>query len=193
MPRHLTAIAAFAVVLLPLPASAQNVGPAGAALPAGTRIRATLATSFHPVVGEVIALRADTLVMRSESTGDTIAVPVGQVFRLEVSEGTRTFRRQGAKIGLVTGLAIGAIVGVVSHRDAGCGGEGAMLCIDLGPGVDMTFGAVIGGAAGALVGALLGSYPIEVWKRTDSLDGRQRLGIAPSPRGGIVLTTSFAF
>src|SRR5258705_9356183 len=134
MPRHLTAIAAFAVVLPPRRASAQNAGRAGAALPAGTRIRATLATSFHPVVGEVIAQRADTLVMRSESTGDTIAVPVGQVFRLEVSEGTRTFRRQGAKIGLVTGLAIGAIVGLVSHPDARCGGEGSMIFIVPAPG-----------------------------------------------------------
>jgi hypothetical protein len=194
MPRLITTLAAVAVALLPVPARTQTVASAGAPLPAGTRIRVTVATSLDAVTGVVLSHRADTLAVSREAAGDTIAVPVGQVIRLDVSEGTRTFRRQGAKIGLAGGLAIGAIAGAAAYRDPGCGGEGAMFCIDLGPGLDIVLGAMIGGAAGALVGVLVGSHPTEVWKRTDvSLAGRPRLGIVPSSRGGVALTASLPF
>ena len=193
MRRHIAVLAVFAVALLSVPVRAQIVASTEGTLAAGTRIRVTVATLRDPVIAEVLSHRAGTLVVRRELAGDTIAIPVGQVVRLDVSEGARTFRREGALIGLAGGAAIGAIVGAAAYREPACE-KGSFMCIDLGPGLEAMADAVVGGLAGALLGSLIGSRTTERWKRmVGPLYDGPRVGIAPSSRGGMVLTTSLAF
>jgi hypothetical protein len=192
MPHLPLVAAAFAVVLLSVPTSAQNAGPAGPRLDAGTRIRLTVAPSVHAVVGVVIEHRADTLVVRKDADGSTMTIPLGQVVGLDVSHGARTTARRGAVVGLGAGALVGLAVGAVTYRRPNC--TDSSFCIDVGPGLDMIADAGVGGLVGLVAGALIGSLSIELWEpATGIVDGRSRVGIAPATRGGVALSASLAF
>ena len=93
--------------------------------------------------GTFLAWKADSLVM--ESKGDTLALPLDSVTTLEVA-GRRSQARSGAGIGGMTGAVIGVGLGFDSCTDG---------FVD--PGGCALVGGLFFGAAGALLGALLGA------------------------------------
>ena len=188
MPRFITVpLVALAVALASPSALAQPAGSAGPTLGAGTRIRVTAAPPITAFIGAVVTQSADTLVFRRDADGSTVAVPVGQVSRLDMSGGTRTHKLRGATIGLLAGVGIGALLGLATGPDQ-CTGE----CL-FGPQFAAAVVGTAGGVVGALVGTLIGARSTEIWNPVPSAAGAARIGIAPTPRGGVALTASLAF
>lgn len=134
----------------------------------------------------------DTIVVKTDGDGNTIAVPMVRVTRVDVTGGTRTFRFRGTAVGFLGGATIGALAGLATYQSPNC--AGVTFCLDFGPELAALGGATAGGVLGAVVGLLVGSTSTELW---DPLSGTRqagaRLGIAPSSRGGVALTASLAF
>jgi len=162
-----------------LTAQADSLAPR---LAPGTRVRVSSVARQRPLTGLVLASTRDSLLVRAEGTDDTASFAVARLSRLEVSAGSHTQRKLGAKIGLASGMLLGAIVGFASYRDPHCQGEG--FCIDFGPGFDAMAGAVTFGAAGTLVGFLVGTRSFERWV-TVSGDSAlpMQLGVGPARDG----------
>lgn len=123
----------------------------------------------------------DTLVVAA-ANGETRAVPIASISRLEVSEGERTrmggFGR-GAGFGFLIGAVIGGGLGLTSGDDGiFSAGETALILGTFSGGV----GALIGGALGA-------SNPGEHWRRVPV----RRVTAGPAPGGGFATTVSLAF
>ena len=144
----------------------------------------------------VIEQRGDTLVLRARD-GGLASVPIDRVDRLEVAQGRRprsdgAWRgaRVGALVGgvpmtLLTSYAIGTDV-----RAARRGGGDCMIGCPASPYV-AAGGLVLTGIS-TLLGAVIGAAaaPRDRWTRVDP---RVRVGAAPTPRGGGVLTLSYRF
>ncbi len=96
-------------------------------------------------VGTFLVWKSDTLVV--QSNGDILALPLDSVTTLEVSAGRRSQTGLGAGIGSLTGVAIGVVVGAASCTDE----------VFVKPTACAAAGGVIFGAAGALLGALIGA------------------------------------
>ena len=105
-------------------------------------------SSPQQYVGTFVTWEADTLV--TESNGDILALPLDSVATLEVSLGRRSQAGLGAGIGSVTGAVIGVVVGAASCTDEVF--EAFVI-----PAACAAAGGVIFGAAGALLGALIGA------------------------------------
>jgi hypothetical protein len=131
-----------------------------AALP-GSRVRVWTATdeqgrpSGKPTKGQVMAWSADSLVLDLPEAQERWAVPLISISRLEVSRG-QTSKLQGAlKIGAI-GWLIGLATGAVLHYD----GDSFFP-----PWLNAVAEGAPFGAAGALVGALVGANrPGERWE-----------------------------
>ena len=96
-------------------------------------------------VGTFVAWKSDTLV--TESNGDILALPLDSVTTLEVSAGRRSQTGLGANMGVMAGAVMGALWGLHSCTDeAFVTPEGCAVV-----------GGVLFGAAGALLGALIGA------------------------------------
>ena len=183
----------IALALTPPIAAAQAPASPGRVLGAGARVRIILTQPVSAITGVVMSSDRDTIVVTTDTDGRTVAVPVVNVTRIDVSAGTRTNFRRGAAVGLVGGAAVGALAGLATYQKANCGRD-TLFCIDLGPGVDAMLGAGVGALAGALVGTLLGSRSTELWDPvTGTLNGGTRLGIAPAPRGAVAVSASLTF
>lgn len=190
MPR-LIAITLVALVLAfdSSTATAQSGGAGTATLGAGTRIRVTAAPPVTATTGVVVSHTADTLVLRTDAHGNTIAVPVAQVTRLDVRGGPRTRKLLGASIGLLVGAGAGALVGQSSVDESSC--TGSLVC---GDSFAASGGAVVGGLAGLLVGTMAGSWSTERWNPVAGTPiAGARVGLTRVPGSGLALTTSLTF
>jgi hypothetical protein len=187
--RSLVGAALLAAALVPGSATAQDASPAGAAsaVAPGARVRVT-SPGGEPRVGTLVALTPDTLVARW-AAGDSGAVALAQVTGLEVSRGLRARPWQGAGYGLLTGAGIGGVIGLVSYR--GCGGRDN--CIESGnAGTNAAAAALVIGAAGALVGGVVGALSrSEAWQPV-AAGRRVRLAAPPAGRG-VVAGAALAF
>lgn len=119
------------------------------------------------LVGEVAELDRDTLVLSSEGSGSTIAIPTSELERIAVSQG----RKSRAILGLAIGAGVGAASAVgfsiwfCNADDDGCtSGQVA------GGAVALT---AIGAGLGAGIGALIKT---ERW-RDASIPGRPSVGL----------------
>lgn len=185
-------VAALILAFLPLAAAAQATTAHVTVPGAGTRVRLLLTQPVSEMVGRVMSSDGDTVVVKTDGDGNTIAVPMVRVTRVDVSGGTRTHRLHGTGVGFLGGATIGALAGLASYRAPRCGS--GSICLDFGPEVAAMGGAATGGVLGAVVGLLVGSTSTELW---DPVAGTPhagaRVGIAPSSRGGVVLTASLTF
>ena len=185
-------VAALILALVPLAAFAQAATTHATVPSAGTRVRLLLTQPVSEMVGRVMSSDGDTIVVKTDGDGNTIAVPMVRVTRVDVSGGTRTHRLRGTGVGFLGGATIGALAGLASYRAPKCGS--GVFCLDSGPEAAAMGGAATGGVLGAVVGLLVGSTSTELWDPiAGTPHGGARVGIAPSSRGGVALTASLTF
>ena len=127
----------------------------------GSRVRVshTDACCASPQVGALVSLRADSLVLRTERGTDSvqIALPRSAVKRFEHSLGERDYRRRGAGLGVVGGIA--ASIATLAYLSRDCE-EGCIGTIILAP-----YFAGGGALIGLIVGNLIGRSVIhEEWR-----------------------------
>ena len=168
--------------------------PSASLLP-GTRVRITYRRE-RPWTGVVVATNADTLIVRTASGSDTSVVPLAQVTRLEIASPGRRHVLRNTVIGLAVGTGMGAVIGGAASS-GGCTRYDPCWLDITGtrpepPRRDHTaVGAVVGGAAGAVLGYLVGHRPAEKWQLMSS--GAQRMRISASSRSGGSLAVALAF
>ncbi len=136
---------------------------------------------------DVSRFRRDTLLLLPAGVGrgPRTAVALADVTSLEVHRGRQRYPLAGAVTGLVAGAVAGAIFG--AHTPApgsglecilGCTEEERRRALRPAPG----FWALMGGLAGAEVGALVGVLVVrDRWQAV--VPGRARLGVAPAAGG----------
>jgi hypothetical protein len=155
---NLRSLLTFALTGLLIVGSARSAQAQLAPLPPGSRLRVTAPTlALNERVGVFQGARDTILVL--QTTAATLTVPISSIMRLELSSG-----RKLSKIGGVAGLLVGAgaggfALGCLANRDdygVLCGGQNDTKFV---------VGAVVGGLAGAALGAVL--FRSERWKRID--------------------------
>jgi hypothetical protein len=102
------------------------------------------------LVGELVSLGPDSLTLTT-AAADTVAVSRAAITGLDLSTGTKSNAGKGALNGLIFGGLGGALIGVLASGSD----DGEFL--DYGPGAWAASGALMFGALGAGVGALIGS------------------------------------
>jgi len=127
-------------------------------LPIGSRLRITTPTLTPiPRIGVLQERRDSMLFLQTQAAA--FAVPVSSITRVEISTG-RKLSRTGGVIGLVLGAGAGGFaLGCLANRDdygVLCGGQDDTKVV---------VGAVVGGLAGAALGAVL--FRHERWRRVD--------------------------
>lgn len=119
----------------------------------GERIRITIPSrGMTPLSGTLIAVRADSLLL--DTGAEKLSVPRSLVARLEVSRGKRSQGGRGALIGLAGGLTLGGIIGYAACNAT----TSPASCFESQEGSQYYFLVTwaISGAAGALLGAVIG-------------------------------------
>ena len=116
-------------------------------------------------VGRVIALKADTLVLKAQGWDESFFIPFEHLQKLEVSRGRKSNLGKGAKVGFLVGAGLGAIFGVVAGWGACPFGvaditdpDGCSTILGIYAGA---FLGLLGTGIGAGVGA---AHPGEVWE-----------------------------
>lgn len=177
--RRLLALLVIGMLVVPPVLDAQAVHP-------GSRVRIRH-PGAGPRTGTLVALAADTLVVRWTDAADSARIPVSQVSRLDVSRGSqrRIMSRMGG--GLAIGAAAGAVIGLALGVAEDC--EAELFCIT--PAGGALVGGVLFGATGAVVGALTGIRPSERWERVPLEPGR--VAVLVPTRGHGVLGIAIAF
>ena len=178
MSRILTALI---VVLFARPdvLTGQAAMPAGAVGP-GARVRITQ-TGQKPRTAVVVARSADTLVVRWPENSNAVAVPFGQISRLDVSTGRHRKVLKGAAIGTVSAGTIGAILGAATYQPCESTELFGCLMASSSASESAVLGGVVGGALGLIVGSLVGLPKRDDWHQV-SLDA-SRVAVAVTPRG----------
>jgi hypothetical protein len=191
---HLPTLVLVLVLAAAAPAAAQAPSPI---LTPGTRVRVE-----SPVLGagrtvrRVAVQRGDTLVLASDRRAgrDSVVLTIADVRSLEVSHGWRERAITGGVVGLVVGVAAGAIIGYNSPVRADSGTCGLIFCTGGREEVTRKEGAVLfgqaGAQAGAALGALFGRFVLgERWERL--VPRNRRVGAAPASAPGIGLAVTF--
>ena len=162
------------------PAAAQAPS---AVLAPGARVRVEAPVlGTVPVVRRVAVQLGDTLVLAADRrTGrDSVVLTLADVRTLEVSRGWRQRAITGGLVGLVVGMAAGAVIGYNSPMQAESCGPGCER-----DEITRREGAVLlaptGAQAGAALGALFGRFVLgERWERL--VPGGRRAGAERSGR-----------
>jgi hypothetical protein len=158
----------IALFLLSTSATGQAVEHGSPPVAPGRRIRVATDSQPRAVSGAMMSYRSDTLVYRPDRGGGLIAVPLASIRRLEVSGGTRTNRKRATTLGFAAGALVGGTIGLSMYDKPTC--SGGISCVNVGP-MEALFGAVAGGAAGALVGYVVGARPREIWNHVPPCRG----------------------
>lgn len=163
--------------VLALTSATRLVSQATPSIEPGTRVRVTAPamTPHARRVGSVLTVRADTLLLRRAFSGDTLAIALPLVTRLEVSRSRRRHAYAGAGIGGAVGFLYGWKHGS-SHACAHSGPSQAdSSCFGV-------FDVFLGTLGGALIGSAVGALV-----RTDRWEPVPRegwLSLAPRTAGG---------
>ncbi|MGH7603340.1 MAG: hypothetical protein ACRENK_04990 [Gemmatimonadaceae bacterium] len=120
---------------------------------------------FSPLIAEkketgiLVSATADSIVFRPTNEVGNRSLAVSDINRMEVVQGTHTRILKGAGWGLLVGGGLAAgLTAVTWQKPKNCG-----LCIDFGRGGDSAMAAALGGTAGLVVGALIGSFATDTW------------------------------
>ena len=152
----------------------------------GQRVRVTTADSVRHE-GRLLLVAADTVFL--QRSGHQELVKMGSGDRLDVLKGSHAYTLLGALIGAVGG----AVAGSTSSRHI-CAPLESSTTIVRYCGLSPAAGALVYGAAGLGVGALVGSLVRKsVWEPVPGAPGALRVTIAPLPEGGLVAGASLAF
>ena len=141
--------------------------PTIAGVSRGSRVRVATRDA-EPFVATLARDAGDTLVVELPS-GASLALPQARITRLEVSGGVQRRTWQGAGVGLLAGAGVGAIVGLATYHRSDCGDSqvGQAIVCPLIDGVSREVtvyaDALLIGAAGSVIGALVGHAGHEKW------------------------------
>jgi len=161
----------------------------------GQRVRITSGKYLlHQRVGTLVGSWADSITVRigvvpAEST---LVLSRSVIDRLEVSRGLQRNTGRGALIGLGSGAALGAVIGLMTYEK--CVPQGLLDCLyapESRAQQAMLFGVAFG-LIGAGVGALVGSAKQERWERVRS-DDDVAWSIRSPPGGGIGVDVGIRF
>jgi hypothetical protein len=143
---------------------------------APTRVRVTApSASDRWLTGDLVAIDAGTLVLRRADREVPDRIPLGSITSMD--RRLRPGRKlRGLGIGLLAGIAVGAVVGFAAGEDCNAGG---IVCFDRGSTAGA--GAAGLGLLGMAVGALVA--PGEKWEATTA--ERLRLEAGPARAGGV--------
>ncbi len=191
--RRARAVMVTALLLTPAALRAQSAegGDMAPNLAPGDRLRVDVRGSRAPSRVRLVRATSDTLWVRAWSvdpagSGETFAVPLASMRRLQRSQGRHTHVRRNGGYGLAGGVLVGAVVGAM----AGAADDGDDY-FDISPAVGaLVLGVVLGVPAG-VVGALTGLAPTEEWTDVAVLAGPRvpspsaRDGLAVRPRLGL--------
>lgn len=179
MSRLLTALI---VVLLARPnvLTGQAVMPEGAVGP-GARVRITQAGQ-KPRIAVVVARSADTLVVRWPNYTNSVALPLAEISRLDLSTGRHRKILKGAAVGTLSAGAAGAIIGAISYQPCETTEFLGCFMAPTSASESAVVGGVLGGTLGLIVGTLIGLPKRDDWHQV-SLDA-SRVAVAVTPRGG---------
>jgi hypothetical protein len=173
------AVAGLAVLAGSLPATAADEG----VVPAGSRVR--VSTPKGRLVGRFVGQQKMTLLLEREKDGrtETLDIPLSDVSRLEVSQGSGG-RGKGAMIGVLAGLGAAVAIGLLAGEDCSSRGD---LCFDHGS-------VILGSAALAVpLGGLVGLAipPGEKWRPAPA----RGLSVEPAaaPGGGLAVRVAIGF
>jgi hypothetical protein len=147
-----------------------------------------------PLVGVVVSMDDDHITLQTPKktarqiarfgAAETVTIPLADVRRMEVSKGRKWSgmrAMQGAGLGLIGGVYLGAIAGKVAAAGEP---EGELAYIVTLP---------VGAAIGLLGGFIFGAVPVEQWQRAPLSQSRLQIGVAPCPRGGTGVTLAYRF
>jgi hypothetical protein len=172
----ITSLIVCLLVALPHAAAAQETG-----LPSpGQRIRvADVSGSGHRVVGSVVRSDGDTIGIATDS-GSVFAIPGHSLSRYEVSRGMRSGFGRGLGLGAMAGAIGGSLIGLAAaNNDDFCNSACGLVG-----------GAVLFGAAGAVVGGIVGaSSHYEKWEKVDRTG--PRLVVRPGTADRVDVGLSF--
>jgi hypothetical protein len=164
MPRSLLSlIAALASSLVPLASPGVALSQESTAVQIGSRVRVKAAGADQSwVVGKLLELPADSVrLLTSQAPQESVAVATRSLASFERSYGKRSRAGKGAWIGLGVGAALGFIIGAAAYEEC----SGFCPAPDPGPAGTGAIVAVLGGAFGLGVGALIGrGIHAEHWK-----------------------------
>jgi hypothetical protein len=170
-------------------AAAQTVMP-------GTRVRVVDASSNNPlIVGEMVRMVGDSVTILSAanlaSSGARTVWVVGGEHRLEVRTVLSRRTGRGIAVGAMLGAAVGAVFGAVTYRP--CEGTAWGACLmDYGQAGEAAGGAILFAIPGMVIGGIIGhNVTTATWRRVDRPP--VRVGIAPAPGRGVLLSASIAF
>ncbi len=147
----------------------------------GNRVRVTARDrSVQQVEGRLLRLRADTLAVQPATEGSPpLVIPLSSLTSLHVRRPISRRAGNAAKYGALVGAGLGVVVAVPACLSKDCGGYTVPVYLGFG-----FWGAVMGAAAGAIIGAIGGRAWEEV--ALDQLrvsfatqrDGRFGLGLS---------------
>lgn len=165
------------------PASAVAQDPA---LAPGARVRIALEQAdTRPMIGRLIAVTRDTLLVRT-AAADSIAVPLSEVRRLDVSTGRYRPILKGMGLGFLIGAATGALIGAADGDD-----DAGFIAFSAGE--KAALGAVLFGGLGTVAGGLVGAAsPTDRWTQVSPRRTGVRIQVHPRP-DAISVAISAAF
>ena len=135
---------------------------------AGSRVRLSApALGDRKQSGTVVEVRDDTLLFMADKRSVRTFVPTASLTSLEVSRGSRSHTLAGAGLGFLTGAVAGGVIG----------GTSGSTTNNEESGLAVAFGALVGGGAGLVIGAIIGSRHTERW---DALRLPIRIGVYPN-------------
>jgi hypothetical protein len=153
--------------LMAAPLAAQRQPP----VQEGARVRFTVLESRAFWIGNVLPSAPDSFAVEYPS-GDVFTVPLGQLESLKMSGGTRTRRLEGALLGTLLGVGWGLLIEkdkpTTRYDNCRSAGEGPFGWLPI---CDVTHqdrqyakAGGLGGFAGAVIGAVVGSaFKTERW------------------------------
>ena len=193
---HSTLLTVFLIMIGYIPCAAQmgsdtngknhvRMNEPAAAVAPGTRVRFKAPSVLdYQGVGKLIAMGADTLIVKPEYGSVVWKIPFDAVTRFERSQGLKSSMKKGAAIGFGAGGMLGMIGLYAIMSQYSDNGE-----TDIDEGV--IFGFLGGGIPGAALGAYLGSRIAR--ERWQLVPLPVKIGILPQRRGGLALTISCVF
>ena len=177
--RHaLGIVAQLLLATFPYGGAAAQTGPS---VPVGARVRAQpTGGGARWVQGQLVALTSDSVSIRVDRDGDTVALATRTLAQFQVSQGRSARTGKGALRGLGIGAGAGLLVGLALAAQH-CSG----FCeINVGP-EDVLALTALGGGLGAGVGALIGAASRgERWQTVDASHPAERR--APMMQGVVV-------